>query len=223
MATRDVFVVVEQIRGQIAEISYMLLAAGRQLTENTGGNLVAIVLSNHSQDLAMDLGADTVLCCDHLSLDDFNPEVHRQILTSMIEAKQPRLVLFGDTSTGADLVGSLSVRLSCPLISACRKLMAQDGAMTFTSQICGGKIMVEGQVPEPLALVAMIPGEYKAEAGKAAAPPAIEWFPLPDASLFKTSVKRYIEPEAGDVDITKEGILVSVGRGIQNQDNLEPA
>jgi len=223
VATRDVYVVVEQIRGQIAEITYMLLAAGRQLTESTGGSLVAVVLSSHSQELAKDLIADTVLCCDHPTLDDFNPEIYRQILTSMIHAKQPRLVLLGDTSTGADLAGSLSIRLSCPLISSCRKLVAQDGAITFTSQICGGKIMVEGQVPEPLALVAMIPGEYKAGAGQAATPPAIEWFPLPDASAFKTSVKRYIEPEAGDVDITKEGILVSIGRGIQNQDNLELA
>jgi electron transfer flavoprotein alpha subunit len=30
-------------------------------------------------------------------------------------------------------------------------------------------------------------------------------------------------PEAGDVDISKEEILISVGRGIQNQDNLELA
>jgi electron transfer flavoprotein alpha subunit len=39
-------------------------------------------------------------------------------------------------------------------------------------------------------------------------------------SGVRTSVKRYIEPEAGDVDISKEEILVSVGRGIQNQDNM---
>ena len=223
MATRDVYVVVEHIRGQIAEISYVLLAAGRQLVDKIGGNLVAVVLSNHSQELANDLGADRVLCCDHPSLVDFNPEIYRQILASMIQEKQPRLVLFGDTSTGADLAGSLSVRLGCPLISSCRTLTAQDGGVTFTSQICGGKIMVEGQVPEPVALVAMIPGEYKTGTGQTAAPPAIEWLPFADASGLRTSIKQYIEPEAGDVDISKEEVLVSVGRGIQNQDNMELA
>jgi len=191
--------------------------------DKIGGNLVAVVLSNHSQELANDLGADRVLCCDHPSLVDFNPEIYRQILASMIQEKQPRLVLFGDTSTGADLAGSLSVRLGCPLISSCRKLTAQDGGVTFTSQICGGKIMVEGQVPEPVALVAMIPGEYKTGTGQTAAPPAIEWLPFADASGLRTSIKQYIEPEAGDVDISKEEVLVSVGRGIQNQDNMELA
>jgi electron transfer flavoprotein alpha subunit len=37
------------------------------------------------------------------------------------------------------------------------------------------------------------------------------------------SFKRYIEPEAGDVDITQQDVLVSVGRGMQSQDNLQVA
>jgi electron transfer flavoprotein alpha subunit len=37
---------------------------------------------------------------------------------------------------------------------------------------------------------------------------------------LRVTLKQYIEPEAGDVDISKEPILVSVGRGIQNQDNI---
>lgn len=220
MATMDVYIVAEHIRGQVAEISYILLAAGRQLAEKIGGNLVAIVLSNHSQELAKDLRADRILCCDHPSLIDFNPDVYQQVLAGLIQAQQPRLVLFGDTSIGADLAGSLSVRLGYPVVSSCRKLTAQDGKVTFTSEICGGRILVEGQVPEPIALVAMIPGEYQVEAGQAAAPPTVEWLNFPDISNLRMSVKQYIEPEAGDVDISKEEILVSVGRGIQNQDNL---
>jgi electron transfer flavoprotein alpha subunit len=223
VANMDVYVVIEHFQGQVADISYLLLAAGRQLVEKTGTSLVAIVLSQGSQELAKDLGADRVLCCDHPSLADFNPEVYQQVLTSLIQAQQPRLVLFGDTSTGADIAGSLSVRLGYPLISYCRKLATQDGKVNFTSQICGGKIMVEGQVPEPIALVAMIPGEYQVEAGQAASPPAVEWLPIPELSGIRTSVKQYIMPEAGDVDISKEEILISVGRGIQNQDNLELA
>ena len=36
-------------------------------------------------------------------------------------------------------------------------------------------------------------------------------------------LKQYIEPATGDVDITREPILVAVGRGIQREDNLELA
>ncbi|MEM4414258.1 MAG: electron transfer flavoprotein subunit alpha/FixB family protein, partial [Candidatus Caldarchaeum sp.] len=37
---------------------------------------------------------------------------------------------------------------------------------------------------------------------------------------LRTRFQRLIEPEAGDIDITKEEILVAVGRGIQGQENL---
>ena len=220
MAASDVLVIVENIRGQVSEITFVLLAAGRELVEKTGGSLIAILLGSQAQVLADGLGADKVLVCDHPSLADFNPEVHHQVLARLIQQYQPRLVLFGDTSAGADIAGTLSSRLGLPLVSSCRKLTACVGKVAFTSQICGGKIIVEGEVPGPTALVAMIPGEYKAEAGQAAASPLIEAIPVPDTSGLRMSVKQYIEPETGDVDISKEDILVSVGRGIQNQENL---
>ncbi len=37
---------------------------------------------------------------------------------------------------------------------------------------------------------------------------------------LRVTLANYIEPESGDVDIAKEPVLVSVGRGIQNQDNI---
>jgi electron transfer flavoprotein alpha subunit len=40
---------------------------------------------------------------------------------------------------------------------------------------------------------------------------------------IRVTVKQYIEPDTNDVDITKEKMLVSVGRGIQNKDNIELA
>lgn len=36
-------------------------------------------------------------------------------------------------------------------------------------------------------------------------------------------LQGYIEPEAGDIDISKQEVLVAVGRGLQNKDNLEVA
>lgn len=223
MAANDVFVVAENIRGEISEITFILLAAGRKLVENTGGSLIAVLLGDQVKTMANGLGADKVLICDHPSLMDFNPEVHQQVIGDAIRQYQPRLVLFGDTSAGADIAGTLSIRLDLPLISSCRKLTLQNSKVIFASQICGGKIIVEGEAPGPTALIAMVPGEIKAEAEPAGASPALEELPLPDPSSLRTTFKQYIEPDVGDVDISKEPLLVAVGRGIQNQDNLELA
>lgn len=223
MVKQDIFIVVEHIQCQVSEITHILLAAGRQIVEKTGGNLIAVLLSDRSKDLAKDLGADRVLCCDHPALVDFIPDIYLQVLSRLIPENEPRLILFGDTSIGADIAGPLSVRLGYPLVSACRKLTVDDGNVLYYSQICGGKIMVEGKVLETPTLVTMIPGEYKPEAGRILDHPLLDWLPIPDLSSPRMNVKAYIQPEAGDVDITKEEILVSIGRGIQNQENIEIA
>jgi electron transfer flavoprotein alpha subunit len=118
------------------------------------------------------------------------------------------------------VVSALSVRLGLPLVSQVQSVSA-DGK--FVSQICGGKIMAEGELPGPTALLTVVPGGYKPEEGQRATPPEIILVAAPSLEGLRVTLAQYVEPESGDVDISKEPILISVGRGIQNQDNLELA
>jgi electron transfer flavoprotein alpha subunit len=98
-----------------------------------------------------------------------------------------------------------------------------DSEGNYISQICGGKIMVEGELPGPTAIVTMIPGGFSPEDGKSDQPPEVISVALPALDDLRVTLAGYIEPETGDVDITEEPILISVGRGIQTQDNIELA
>jgi electron transfer flavoprotein alpha subunit len=83
--------------------------------------------------------------------------------------------------------------------------------------------MAEGKLPEPTALVMMVPGGYKPEEGKNSKAPEVNRAPAPALENLRVAMKEFIEPATGDVDISKEPILISIGRGIQNQDNIEVA
>jgi electron transfer flavoprotein alpha subunit len=83
--------------------------------------------------------------------------------------------------------------------------------------------MAEGDLPSPTALVIMVPGEFKAEEGISDQPPEVTSIPAPSFDVLKVSLKQYIEPDVGDVDISTEPILIAVGRGIQQEANLELA
>lgn len=218
---RDIYVIVEHLRGQVADISYIMLAAGRSLTQEVGGEVTAVLLGNSVQELASDLAADRGLYVDHSLLADFTPEAYQRVLAQLIRDKAPRLVLFGDTSIGAEVAGVLSARLDLPLVSHCRRIEGEGDEIRFTSQICGGKIMAEGELPGPTALVTMVPGDFKPEQGRGSIQTSLEELPCPDLSNLRVTLREYIEPEAGDVDITREPILLAVGRGIEREDNLE--
>ena len=218
--SQDIYVLIEHLQGQVADISYTMLAAGRELAQGTGGKVVAVLLGDNAKELASDFAADRVLYLDHAALAEFTSDAYQKALADLIGKDQPRAVLFGNTSIGADVASVLSMRLGLPLVSSCRSF-TNDGK--FVSQICGGKIMAEGELPRPTALVTVVPGGYQPDLGRAAEAPSITEVAVPALDGLRVNLSRYIEPETGDVDISKEPLLIAVGRGIQNKDNMELA
>ncbi len=216
--SQDIFVVIEHLRGQVSDISYVMLAAARVLAQEAGGDVVGILLGHNQQGLATNLAAGRVLYFDHPSLAEFTSDAYQKTLASLIKDEAPRAILFGSTSIGADVASVLSARLDLPLVGLCRSFEAGG---KFVSQICGGKIMAEGELPGPTALVTMIPGGFSPEDGQSDHPPAVTAVGVPELVDLRVTLTNYIEPEAGDVDISNEPLLIAIGRGVQTEDNIE--
>jgi electron transfer flavoprotein alpha subunit len=220
---QDIYVLIEHLQRQVADISYVMLAAGRVLASQTGGQIVAVLLGHQAEGLATNLAADRVLSVDHPALAEFTADAYQRVLAGVIRKDAPRAMLFGDTSIGAEVAGGLSVRLNFPLVSYCRNFEVDNGSLKFVSQVCGGKILAEGDLPAPTVLVTMIPGGFKPEEGQSEHSPEIDQLMPPVLEGLRVTLKQYIQPEPGDIDINKVPILVAVGRGLQNQDDLELA
>ena len=218
--SQDIYVVIEHIQGQVQEISYIMVAAARLLCESLGGKCIGVLLGHDSRDLAGDLAADTVIYLDDPALAEFTPDAYQRVLAAIISECHPRLALLGQTSIGTDLAGILSMRLRLPLVSHCQRIEAEGDSLRFVSQICGGRILAQGSLTPSTVLINMVPGGHKAEAGRSDRAPEIRPFAPPPLDDLRISLKCYIEPPTGDVDISRERILIAVGRGIQRQDNL---
>ena len=219
--TQDILVVVEHLRGQLAEITYTLLAQAQAIVHETGGKVEALLLGHEAESLSRDLAADVVWYVDHPALAEFTGETYARATSELIAERKPRLVLLGDTSVGSDVAGLLSIRLRLPLLSCCRSIAAGPEGLKFTSQICGGKLMAEGLMPAETTLVTMLPGGFRVEQGKAQQPPVVSKHGAPNLDKLTVTLKQYVEPAGDDVDITREPLLVAIGRGIQREDNLE--
>jgi len=221
--SEDIFVVIEHLQGQVADITFMMLAAARVLADGTGGDVVGMLLGHNAEDLSNSMAADRVLYQDHPALAEFTSDAYLASVAELIEQNNPRAVFFGHTSIGMDLAATLSIRLGLPLVSQVSSVSIEAEGPTFTSQICGGKIMAEGTLPGPTALLSMIPGSYKPEEGQSEQSPEVIKTSTPPLDNLRVKLSTYIQPEAEDVDVTKEPILVAVGRGVQTEDNIELA
>jgi len=220
---KDIYVLIEHIRGEVTDLSYMMIAAARQLAESTGGKTLAVLLGFNVENLAGNLAVDKVIYIDHNLFADFTSDSYSQPLINLVQEKIPRALILGHTSMGMEVANLISAKSNLPLVSSCLNFYSENGSIKFTSQLYGGKIMTEGAIPEPTALLTMIPGGYKPEDGQSSTPPQVVAVDVPRIEENKITVKMYIEPETGDVDIASEPLLIAIGRGIQLEDNIEIA
>lgn len=218
--SNDIFVLVEHHAGVISEATHELLGGAAALAGSDGGRVMACLMGNDDRALAEGLGADAVLYTEHAALKEFVPEAYVTALKALIAERSPRLVMIANTTVGMDVAGALSSRTGLPLIAYCTSLSFEGEATVATTQVYGGKLNAEVEVSGP-AIVSVVGGSFPpAPAGL----PSLEEPSAPaELGSLQTEFLQRIEAESSDVDITGEEILVSVGRGIGGEENIELA
>lgn len=214
--SNNIIVIAEHFKGQLDDITFEMLGKAKELAGGYGGETIALLMGSGVKGMADQMGAaDKVIYVDSADLAEFNPEAYGKTAAAIIKGQDPRAVLVGNTSMGMDLAAGLSVDLEMPLVAYASAL----GGDTVTSQLYGGKMSVESGTSGSY-IASVLAGSFVADAGKEGGAPTVEEAAAPDLGGLKIKFKKLIEPEGGDVDITTQEILVSVGRGIQNEDNL---
>ena len=219
----NIFVLVEHLKGNVNDLTYEMLGIGRKIADSLGAKLNAVIIGNNINSLVTNFGiADAVFFVDNQKLEMPSPSTIADLLKSLIEAHGALFVLVGSTNVSSGVGPLLAQKLNLPFLNFCNNITIDNNILTVTSQLFGGKILSEVVLPENKGVISVYPGSFPAEAGKGDKKPEIEEFSI-SIKEDKTSFKNYIEPEAGDIDITKESILISVGRGIENSDNISLA
>jgi electron transfer flavoprotein alpha subunit len=223
MSAQDILVLAEIQRDTLADITLELLAGARSIAAATGGQVVALVLSQDGAKYTSALAAaDRILLVNDYNLASYSPEPFLAAVRDVVAAGPPRAVLIGGTSIGWDLAPMLAGALNAPLVTGCKAVQVDGGGLVVTSGFCGGKMMAEVQVDRSPAILMVLPGAFRptGEAGKAHVETRTLSAPLEAGAV---RFQEWLLPEAGDIDITQQNILVAVGRGIQQKDNIELA
>ena len=222
--TGNVLVLAEHVGGQVAEVTYELLGKAKELAAAWGGKAEVALFG--PADLATQLGgADVVVSIDHPALADYVPEAYEAALLSVLQERSPRLLLLSNATIGLDQGASLSILWDASLAAYVSDIQAEGDAVVATCQVMGGKLSAEVELGGERAICTVVAGASPANAGQEpSAGQEVLTVPAPDAlGSVQTRLRNVIEPEGGDVNITDADLLVSVGRGIESQENLEMA
>jgi electron transfer flavoprotein alpha subunit len=218
-----ILVLVEHLKGAVADITFEMLGAARKMSDSLKSPVHAVVLGRDGAGLAARLGAaDSVLVVDDLALEQPSAEAAIAVLQQIMEQKQAALVLLGGTNVSFGLGARLAARTQLPFVNFCKGIRVEGEAVVLTSQLFGGKILSDVRLAQGRGIISIYPGAFPAALGKSEKTPPVEKLAVPVPGS-KVVFQQFIEPEAGDIDITKMAALVSVGRGIQNADNISLA
>jgi electron transfer flavoprotein alpha subunit len=217
------FVIAEHRLGETRDITFEMLWKAGELAEKFSHTVTAVILGHDVNPIAETISdrADNILVIDDERLKNFNADVYKEVIYSLLEESKPALTLIGNTSWGMELAPCLSVKTSLPLATDCTDILLKDGAFIAQRQLFNGKIFANVSFPESEGCLLTIRsgvfpkdkiGDRKAE---------ITQKDLPSADIpLKKSFVEFVETAAGDVDITQAELLVSVGRGIGEEENI---
>jgi electron transfer flavoprotein alpha subunit len=218
---RNVMVLAEHTGLKVSEGTYELIGKARELASALGGVTEVALLG--PRDLAAQLaGADVVVSVEHPALEEYLPEAYERALLEVLAQRSPRLLLMSNATIGLDLGAAISVRWEAPLVAYASALAIDGGAVIATAKLLGGKVLADVELRGERGIVTVLGGAFADTAGRLElSPEVVQVAPPPGLGSLRMSLRRVVEAETGDVDISAADMLVSVGRGIESQDNIE--
>jgi electron transfer flavoprotein alpha subunit len=162
-----------------------------------------------------------VFAIDHELLASYTPDAYAAAVEQFIKANKPTLVLFPHTYQVRDFAPKLATRFSQVLISDVIGVRIEAGSPVFVRLLFQGKlngdVKVSGGGPYFASLQA---GSFRAEALESGTAPVEAFAPSLDAASIRQKPEAPFRESARAVDLTTAEIIVSVGRGIKEKENI---
>jgi electron transfer flavoprotein alpha subunit len=224
-----ILVVVEQREGKLNRVSWETIAAGQALSADTGWTLEAAVVGKGVGSFASEVAAkkvSKVYAIESPKLEPYTPDAFSAALKQFIATKQPKIVLMPHTYQVRDFVPKLATAMGRTAITDCIGYKNDDGKLLFTRQMFQGKLAADVTFTcDAPWFVTFQNGAFrgdKAEVGASAA--AVETVNLEIADgVIRNKPQEVFKEAKQAVDLTQAEIIVSVGRGIKEQKNIELA
>jgi electron transfer flavoprotein alpha subunit len=224
-----ILVVAEQREGKLNRVSLETITAAQAIAAETGWTVEAAVFGSGISAIAQEVAGKKLAKVYDIESDKlarYTPDGTVAALKDFIQQKQPRLVLMPHTYQVRDFAPKLAAMLARTLISDSVGFRKDGSKLLFTRQMFQGKFAADVSFAcDPPHFVTFQSGAFrgdKAEAGASAAPVETVKAQMNDAAIRNKPEDPFKEAKQA-VDLTQAEIIVSVGRGIKEQKNIELA
>jgi electron transfer flavoprotein alpha subunit len=222
-----ILVITEVRQGKWNNTSFETLVAAQQIAVATSSTVTALTIGKGVATLAEELAGKNVaevLLVEHDLLEAYTPDGYCVVLSQVIGAVKPDLVLFPHTYQVRDFAPKLAAMLGKGMIGDCIGYRNEGGKLVFVRQMFQGKtaadVTFQGAGPW---FASFQSGAFRSDllaahpSGKA---PVNKVAVTLSAEQIRTKPLELFKEAKSAVDLTQAPLIVAIGRGIKAPENI---
>jgi electron transfer flavoprotein alpha subunit len=222
----EVLVFAEHQNGKLVRGTFEAIAAGQSIAQSAGGTVAAVILGSDISGLASELATidlEAVVTVDSAELSTYTPDGYAFALRSVVEDRDPYVVVFSHTYLARDFAPKLAAALERGFVSDCLAYRNGEHKLTFVRQVFQGKFNADVEMAgEPPFLVSFQAGSFREDAVKRGGAARVVPISLDiPADKIRMKAGEQFREAKQSVDLSQAEVIVAAGRGIRAQENLE--
>ena len=221
----DILVVLESKNGSLHRMSREAIVGAQSIAAENGLSISALAIGIDTDQIASSVSGmnlDEVLVANHNLLSTYSADGFAECVKQVIEKENPSLVFVGHTYQTRDYFPKVSARIDKPFIPDVVSLMKEGDFFVFTKTVyngkLGSKVVSNDSECTLISFQAAAFSEENIESGSA----STRSFDIElESSQVRTSSEAPIQEEVSGIDLSSADLIVSVGRGIEKENNLQ--
>ncbi len=219
-----ILAVLEQRDGALHKMSLEALAAAQQIGAELNLPVFAAVIGKGVEAVAQSLTAyklAKIHAIDHDLLQQYTPDGYAAALKQLIEKHRPKYVIFPHTYQVRDFAPKLATSLDRVLVSDAIGHRIDGAELVLVRQLFQGKINADVRFAgDPPYFASIQAGAFRADTLQSGTSTVETTTPDLKSEQIRTKPLELFRESARAVDLGAAQIIVSVGRGIKEAENI---
>ena len=223
----NILVVLEDNNGAIHRMSLEAIVAAQEISSKLKSKITVLAMGKNADALALEASKyelNEILKINSSSLNSYSSDGYAIAIEQIILENDFRYVFFGHTYLVRDYVPKISAKLMRPFLADNIKMNISNGSIEFTKQTFNAKLLADIQTSDSgLYLVSFQSASFSSDDLRSGSSEIKKIDIEIDETQIKNTYEEPFQESAGGVDLTSADIIVSVGRGIGEADNISIA
>ena len=213
----DILVVLEDNRGSLHRMSKEAIAGAQKM----GGSISALAIGVNADAMAGELsGVDIteVITINHDLVSSYNADGYSEVVKQVIESESPQTIVIGHSYQTRDFMPRVSAKLDIPFIP---DIISMDDGIV--KQVLNAKLNALVTTSADQVILSFQSATFSEEAMVTGSCLTRSIEVNLDSSIVRSEAEDPFQEDAGDVDLESAELIVSIGRGIEKEENISMA